>query len=100
MAIPSPATQTADKLGLCFEHRHTRDEPRWPGGQRYVLRLRLPHKSKILNSQCGSFKAARLGARRGGARRSPEGQAVAREGFGDGFSLAKHILRMCKLVQL
>ena len=40
----------------------------------------------------GSLKAARLGARRGGARRSPEGQAIAREGFGDGFSLAKHIL--------
>ena len=29
----------------------------------------------------GSLKAARLG----------EGQAVAREGFGDGFSLAKHV---------
>jgi len=41
----------------------------------------------------GSLKAARLGARRGGARRSPEGHAVVREGFGDGFSVAKHIPR-------
>jgi len=73
MAILSPATQTADKLGLCFEHRHTRDELRWPGGQRYVLRLRLPHwEFQISNFKFqifelgGSLKAARLG----GARRS------------------------------